>query len=140
MREYDVFVAAGAIAGPVAARYCERQGLRALSVSQTRRSQRSGVQSCASNAALQEYLEKGMMGWGGACSSRVASTAFGAANAKSCCRRAGALGGFVPCPTNRPSDPGEATRFRSGTWTRIPSRSCRCPRRSSLASSAPPEA
>ena len=30
MKEYDVFVAGGAVAGPVAAKFCSEQGLKTL--------------------------------------------------------------------------------------------------------------
>ena len=56
MKEYDVFIAGGAVAGPVAAKFCAKQGLKTLlrhSVSIFRKdnrgshSARSTLQSCA---------------------------------------------------------------------------------------------
>ena len=36
LKEYDVFIAGGAIAGPVAAKFCARQGLKTLLVERAR--------------------------------------------------------------------------------------------------------
>ncbi len=72
MKEYDVFVAGGAVAGPVAAKFCAKQNLKTLLVKQAkvpREKPCSGIQfpysekdnrgSGAARQAVQQYPVQG---------------------------------------------------------------------------------